>query len=89
MSTRYRRNPHTAGRSIQGLAFVITPDSSRLHTLNSTAARVWTLAEAGVTAEEAAQDLSRLYEVTVEQARRDLAQCLPDLVARQILVAIE
>ena len=31
---RYRRNPQTAGRIIDGQAFVVTPADNKLHTLN-------------------------------------------------------
>lgn len=84
----YRRNPLTAGRVIDGQAFVVTPDNNRLHTLNGTATVLWQLASSseGCTAERAADELTSLYEVDRETARRDATQCLDDLVVRLILV---
>lgn len=85
--TIYKRNPQTAGRVIDGLAFVVTPDNNKLHTLNVTATRLWQLAGPGCTAEQAAAELSTHYEVDRETALRDAEACLRDLVARHILVA--
>lgn len=85
---RYRRNPQTAGRVIDGLAFVVTPDDNKLHTLNAAATHLWRLATAadGLSGEDAADALCAEYEVDRETARADAAACLDDLVARQILV---
>ena len=82
----YKKNPHTAGRIIDGLAFVVTPDDNKLHTLNDTATHLWQLAANGLTTEAAADELSTRYQVDRETALRDADVCLRDLVARQILV---
>jgi hypothetical protein len=84
---RYRRHPQTAGRIIDGLAFVVTADDSKLHTLNAAATRLWQLAAAGCTVEDAADELTACFEVEREVARRDAARCLEDMTARRILVA--
>jgi hypothetical protein len=86
MSPRYRKHPQTAGRIVDGLAFVVTADDQKLHTLNSTATRLWELAAGGTTPDEAAEALVALYEVDQEAALLDARECLEDLVARQILV---
>ena len=82
----YKKNPHTAGRIIEGLAFVVTPDNNRLHTLNDTATYLWQQAADGLTSEAAAERLSARYQVDRETALRDADVCLRDLVARQILI---
>lgn len=86
-SVRYRRHPQTAGRIVDGLAFVVTADDSKLHTLNGTATRLWQLAAQGCTVEEAADDLSARYQADPDTARRDAERCLRDMVARRILIA--
>jgi hypothetical protein len=86
-ATIYRRNPQTAGRVIDGLAFVVTPDDNKLHTLNATATRLWQLAARGCTAQAAADELCTHYEVDRDTALRDAGSCLHDLVTRQILIA--
>jgi hypothetical protein len=84
---RYRRNPHTAGRVVDGLAFVVTPEDNKLHTLNGAATELWSRAAAPLTAADAAELLVALYEVDPATARQDAEACLADLAARGILLA--
>lgn len=83
---KYRRHPNTAGRIIDGQAFVVTADDNKLHTLNATATRLWQRADGGCTEDEAADELVAHYEVDRDTALRDVRQCLDDMVTRQILV---
>jgi Coenzyme PQQ synthesis protein D (PqqD) len=84
--TRYCRNPQTAGRIIDGQAFVVTPDDNKLHTLNGAATLLWTLVVNGATVADAAALLCREYEIDDATAATDAAACLDDLVARHILL---
>ncbi len=86
-SAIYKRHPNTAGRVIDGLAFIVTPDSSRMHTLNPTATFLWELARAGFTAADGARALADQYEVEEAAALSDLKECVDAMVARHILVA--
>ena len=87
---RYRRNPHTAGRVVDGLAFVVTPDDNKLHTLNVSATKLWTIAKSSpISADDAARALVESYDVDEDTARTDALACLEDLVARAIFVAID
>ena len=86
---RYRRNPLTAGRVIDGHAFVVTPDNSKLHSLNETATALWQGAIAPLDLDGAAAILVAGFEVDAATARADVATCLDDLVARLILVCDE
>src|SRR5438045_8214719 len=55
---RYRRNPQTAGRVIDGQAFIVTPDDNKLHTLNGAATQLWVLSAANaITSADAADAL--------------------------------
>jgi hypothetical protein len=85
---RYRKNPQTAGRIVDGLAFVVTPGDSRLHTLNAAGTLLWRLAREadGVTVEAGARALTEHFEVDADTARRDVEACFADLVAREILI---
>lgn len=83
---RYRRNPQTAGRVIDGQAFIVTPDDNKLHTLNGAATQLWVLAANSITADDAAARLCEEYEIDQETAAQDAAACLDDMLARQILV---
>lgn len=83
---RYKRNPQTAGRVIDGQAFIVTPDDNKLHTLNGAATQLWVLAVNAITTADAAAALCAEYEIDRETAEKDAAVCLDDMVARQILV---
>lgn len=82
----YRQNPRTAGRRLQGVVFVVTPDDQRLHELNETAAAIWECAANGCTVEDATAAIVARFEVTQERALEDVRKCCEDLVRRQILV---
>lgn len=84
-SVIYRQNPRSAGRVIDGMAFVVTPDDNRLHTLNRTGTFVWQLAATGCTVEEVARALASRYDVSAERALADAARFCDDLAARRIL----
>ncbi len=90
---RYRRNPQTAGRVIDGQAFVVTPDDNKLHTLNGAATTLWALAAAAtataISVDEAAEALCSEYEIDRETAAQDAGECLEDMVARQILIVVD
>ena len=84
----FRRNPLTAGRIIDGLAFVITPDNNKLHTLNAAATCLWIAAADGLTLPAAATALCAEFDVAYDTALADANRCMEDLVARGILLAL-
>lgn len=84
---RYRTNPRSRGRLVEGLALVVN-DNRRHHTLNRTATRVWLLAESGgVSEDEAIDDVTARYALDRETARAEVEACLDELVSRHILVS--
>jgi hypothetical protein len=85
----YRQNPRTAGRVIDGLAFVVTPDDNKLHSLNVTGTFIWQLAETGRTVGEVAAFLARRFDVPAERARGDAARFCEDLRERGILELLD
>ena len=87
--TVYKKHPLTAGRIVDGLAFVVTADDNKLHTLNETGTEIWALASSGVTHEQACQVLVEKFEVTVETAREDVAACLELFVNTNVLQAAD
>jgi hypothetical protein len=85
MPAKFRQNPRTAGRVIDGLAFVVTPDDNKLHTLNATGTEIWRLAETGCTLDEMAAALAHRFAVEPTVARGDAGRFTDDLVSRGIL----
>ncbi len=80
----FRQHQRSAGRVIEGQAFVITPDN-KLHTLNSTGTHVWQQAERSRTLAELAHALEARFEVDPARAEADVKRFCDDLVERQIL----
>lgn len=74
---------------IDGLAFVVTPDDNKLHTLNAAATLLWTQAARPLSVDDAAAALVAAYDVDLDTAREDAARCIDDMMARTILVAVE
>jgi len=70
---------------VDGLAFVVTPDDNKLHTLNGAGTQIWALAENGCTLDDVTSALTGRYRVDPSRARADAAIFVSDLVARGIL----
>ncbi len=87
MTRTYRKHPLTAGRILDGIAFVVTADDNKMYTLNGSGSVLWKLAQEGLTVEEGALELVREFEVDLEMARRDVEECLTSYVARGLMVA--
>ena len=83
---RFRQNPRSAGRVVEGTAFVVAPDDPAVLTLNDTATRVWELADGdGATLDEIAAALHKQFKVRLDSARADAERLCSVLVARGIL----
>ncbi len=87
MSRIYRKHPLTAGRVLDGIAFVVTADDNKMHTLNGSGSMLWILGQDGVTVEQGAEELVRTYEVDMDTALRDVAECLESFVAQGLMQA--
>ncbi len=87
MTRTYRKHPLTAGRILDGIAFVVTADDNKMHTLNGSGSVLWRLGQEGLTVEEGALELVREFEVDLDTARRDVEECLTSYVVRGLMVA--
>jgi hypothetical protein len=81
----YRQNPRTAGRVIDGMAFIVTPEDNKLHSLNATGTVIWVLTETNRTVSQVADALSRRFRVDEAQALDDAARFCADPCKRGIL----
>jgi len=84
----YRKNPLSAGRVVDGLAFVVTARDNKLHTLNATGTEIWRLAQApeGVSIDSGASKLVEIFEVELSLAQQDVSECLAAFASSGILV---
>ena len=83
--TTYRKHPNTAGRIVDGLAFVVTADDNKLHTLNETGTEIWALAQDEFTVQKAAEALVKKFEVDLETATADVLESLATFVEQGLL----
>ncbi|MBL4637687.1 MAG: PqqD family peptide modification chaperone [Kofleriaceae bacterium] len=84
----YRKNPLSAGRVVDGLAFVVTAEDNKLHTLNVTGTELWRLAQSseGVSIDSGASKLVELFKVELSLAKEDVAECLQAYASSGILI---
>jgi hypothetical protein len=85
MSENVIRNPRLAWREVDGEMIIISPDG-QVHELNETATLVWKNAAGDKGLEEIAGEMAAEYDVTLEQARTDLAELLVSLEEKQLLL---
>lgn len=82
------RNPQLAWREIDGEIVIISPEDSQVHELNETAALVWKRANGDETEEEIAAEIAAQYEVSLAQARDDVAELLAQFQEKQMILAV-
>jgi hypothetical protein len=68
-----------------GRAVIITPEDSRLHTLNEVGTLVWEAADGRTSIAEIIRRVCREFDVTAERAAADVDAFVDDLVARGLL----
>ena len=84
MSECVIRNPRLAWREVDGEMIIISPDG-QVHELNETATLVWKNAAGDKGLEEIAGEISAAYDVSLDDARADLAELLAVLEMKQLV----
>lgn len=84
-----RQNPDTPARTIDGEALVITPEDSKLHTLNDTATYIWDRADGTRTLEAIAAEMVDEFEVDLATLRADAVAFVEDAVRRGLILTSE
>ena len=86
MAERYpAQNPRAAWRVYDGRAVIITPEDSRLHTLNEVGTLVWEVADGRTPIREIVVRVCREFDVTAERATADVETFVAELVGRGLL----
>jgi hypothetical protein len=86
MAERYpAQNPRAAWRVYDGRAVIITPEDSRLHTLNEVGTLVWEGADGRTPFAEIVARVCREFDVTPERAAADVDAFVQQLAARGLL----
>jgi hypothetical protein len=74
-----QRNPHAAARVYEGEAFIVIPQTSQYKILNSTGSRIWDLIDGKRSRDDIAGIIADEYEVSREEALRDVSAFLEEL----------
>jgi hypothetical protein len=74
-----QRNPHAAARVYEGEAFIVIPQTSQYKILNSTGSRIWELIDGKRSRDEIAGIIADEYDVSREEALRDVGSFLDEL----------
>ena len=86
VSDRYpAQNPRAAWRVYDDRAVIITPEDSRLHTLNEVGTVVWAAADGRTAMTDIVTRVCREFDVTTERAAADVDAFVADLVGRGLL----
>jgi hypothetical protein len=86
MPERYpAQNPRAAWRVYDGRAVIITPEDSRLHSLNEVGTLVWEAADGRTPVTEIVARVCGEFDVTAERAAADVDAFVEDLVGRGLL----
>jgi hypothetical protein len=82
-----RRNPHNAFRSVgEEGGLIVVPAQSSVEVLNPVGAKIYSMLDGLHTREEILDAVVTEFEISLEQAGRDLDEFLADLEARELLI---
>jgi hypothetical protein len=77
----FRHNPQTASRVIDQVAFVVTTNGNKLHTLNRVGTHIWEMLSEPRDIEEISRALVERFDVEADVARADADRFCAKLVA--------
>jgi hypothetical protein len=86
LSSVVRQNEDTASREIGGLAYVVDPATSDLHSFNEVATRVWSLIDGRRTVAEIVDAIGAEFDVERATAQTDVLELLDALDAKGLIV---
>lgn len=90
MRDRYlAQNPQAAWRVYDGEAVIISPEDSRLHTLNAVGTLIWQAADGKTAVSGSLARICEEFEIEPERAERDLYAFIEHLCERGLLEVSE
>lgn len=84
-----RRRDDVAARIIGGEAVVVTPADSLVHELDAVATFVWKRCDGSRDGRELAAALTEAFEVSTEEAQRDVEELLRTLSRKNLVDVLE
>jgi hypothetical protein len=80
--------PHAqvAARIVDGAAVIVLADAGTVQVLDEVGTRIWELMDGSRTASQIAQEIENEYDVSLDQATKDVEELLQQLLAAQAIV---
>ena len=82
----YKQNQDTAFREIEGLAYVVDPSTSDLHSFNDVATRIWVSLDGQRTVSQVVDVVTDEFEVDRPRAEADTLELLATLSDKGLIV---
>ncbi len=79
-------HPQVAARIVDGSALIVLADSATVTVLNEVGTRVWELIDGTRSVSAIAQAIESEYEISLDQATRDVQELIQQLIDAQALV---
>ena len=79
------RNPNAAYRVYDGKATIVLPERAEVHVLNEIGSLVWERIDGRRTLAEIVEEVTRTYDVTSDEARRDVAEFVGALLENDMV----
>ena len=79
-------HPQVASRIIDGEAIILLPENVQVNVLNTVGSRIWALADGTRSVGEITEVIVAEYDVTAEEAERDVEEFIQELVDNKMLV---
>lgn len=79
-------HPQVAARIIDGEAVILLPENVQVKVLNVVGSRIWELADGTRSVGEITKIIVAEYDVTAQQAERDVNEFIQELVDKKMLV---
>jgi len=80
-----KHNENIAWRIIDGQAYIVTVNDSKLHLLNEIGTRIWQLIERKIDFEELLKKLISEYDIELEKLRADLKEFIEELNSKGLI----
>jgi hypothetical protein len=79
-------HPQVAARIIDGEAVIVLPESGQVNVLNEVGSRIWELIDGTLSVGGITEAIVAEYDVTAQQAERDVNEFIQELVENKMLV---
>jgi len=83
---RYTRNPDLAARVILNEAYLVVPETNMMYVLNEPGSVLWSALESPKTEEELTDALCEVFEVSWDEALKDVREFLEEMVNTHLIL---